>query len=97
MTPRLRWRKQPNETGLRRIGRATRGFDLWYGEQRLGWVSARENRSRSVIDGWYWVTPIDASLGIEYNNTCDRLVATAEEAKTLAVTYVKSRLTGGSK
>lgn len=87
----LRWRKNPAETGLRRIGSGPRGHGLYLDKDtRLAWVDA--HRTGYKINGWYWVTPTNDALGIEHRNTCDAVCATDQEAKDAAMAYVKSAI-----
>ena len=92
-TPRLRWRKQPNETGLARIVQGPRGYDLWYGDRDLGSAHPLTHwPDRYTIVGYYWSVGSDKDLGIAHRNTASAPVATMEEAKAACLAYIKECL-----
>ncbi len=87
---RLRWKLNPRETGLARVGAGPRGSTLRDGSgKRYATVSALG----SGHDGWFWVAGWGS--GVPHKNTCDAPCATVEEAKAQAMAYVKSHLGGG--
>jgi len=80
----LRWRKQPNETGLRRVCQGPRGFELRDGEKAVVHVAPLTNpANRWEVIGWYWY-----GLGM---NTSGEPVRSAEEAKAQAMAWAKER------
>lgn len=81
----LRWKMEPKETGLRAVAASPRSHWLRDGENRLACVSAL---SRSA-DSWYFVAGWDGRDVIPHENTCATPAATIEEAKSLALAYVK--------
>ncbi len=82
----MRWKKNPPETGLRRIGAGPRGSTLRDAYTEWAWVS-RLAGGWNDPDGWYFVVP--SGLPIPYENTCRAPVGTEKEAKDLALAYVK--------
>lgn len=78
----LRWRKQPNETGLRRVCQGPRGFELREGSTIVIRVSPLLSNHREVM-GWYWY-----GLG---KNTSNEPTKTAEEAKAQGMAWAKER------
>jgi hypothetical protein len=88
MTKKIRWKRQPRETGLRAIGANAPGYDYHDGEIVYAKVSEhgwRKNRS----DQWYWVAGWDSD--VPYHNACNESL-TLDEAKRQASEYVKSHL-----
>jgi hypothetical protein len=76
MTKTARWRKQPNETGLRSIGQAPRGFELRRGDEVVAYVSPAGGAAlNGPLRGWYWV-----GFGVN-TYSLGELFATAEDAK----------------
>ena len=49
-----RWRKQPNETGLRAVGQGPRGYELRENGEVLIHVSADGGNWARKLNGWYW-------------------------------------------
>jgi hypothetical protein len=92
--PRLRFKREPMETGLRAVGQGPRGYDLWYGDERLG--SADEITQPFVrwmgTGRFYWHVGTFKELGIEHKNTAREPVETMEEAKAQLRTYVEECL-----
>jgi hypothetical protein len=84
----LRWRREPDEPGLARIGQPPRGAELRIGNEVLASVCAAraERWSRSYI-GWYWVA-ISDKYGVPLHNSCRKPVSDIEEAKVQAHGYV---------
>lgn len=86
----LRWKKQPQATGLRSIGAGPRGSTFHDGEKKYATVSALGGGGRRPTIGWYWVAGWDS--GIPLKNTCNFPVASEEEAKKEAEAYVSAAL-----
>ena len=76
-----RWRKQPNETGLSRVGQSPRGYELRENNEIIAHVAPRM-KNTVTIAGWYWY-----GFG---QNTSDHLVQTAGECKSQVKEYIKS-------
>jgi len=76
----LRFRKQPNETGLARAVQGPRGYELRDGTRVVMHVAPLLYR-RWEITGWYVY-----GLGI---NTASNPVDTADEAKAFALAHAK--------
>ena len=87
---RLRWKKNPKETGLQRIGCGPRGSRLHDGKKEYAWVSPLGGDWRGPLRGWYFVCPLD-SVG-EYANTCNDPAPDEATAKAQALAFVKTRL-----
>lgn len=87
---RLRWKLEPRETGLRRIGCGPRGIWLTDGSQLYAHVSALCGGYRGTVTGWYFVAGWDS--GVPYANTCRAPYKTVDEAKSKAMEYVKTEL-----
>ena len=93
--PRLRWRRQPDRTGLASIGQTARGAELRDGEAILGAVYSHYPGSHLTRpqDGWYWVAR-DDERGIPLRNTVGQKggiypVADFERAKADCESYVR--------
>lgn len=84
--PRLRWKKDPRETGLAAIGAGPRGSKYHDGEKDYASVYAL--RKNYEVVGWYWV----AFESVPYKNTSNEPCETEAEAKLAAAAYVKSNL-----
>ena len=88
--PRLRFRREAYETGLASIGQGPRGFELWYGDERLG--SADEIRTgpgMALGSGrFFWSVGTFKELGIEHRNTAATPVDSMEAAKSMLRAYV---------
>lgn len=76
-----RWRKTPRPTGLRGIG-FNQGYQLRDGEKVLINVNAASDLGSVTPKGWFW-----AGLG---QNSCGKLVKTAEQAKADADAWFKA-------
>jgi len=88
MKRKLRWKKQPKETGLRAVCAGPVSHDLHDGETVYATVSClRKNYS---VTGWYFYT---MTRDLPRMNTCDKPKATIEEAKAECLEYVKKHLT----
>ena len=82
MSKRLTWRRQPSETGLRRIAQSPRGYDLWLEGRRVASV-------RLSAGGYYWSAPTDEPLGIVLRNTAsEEKYATIDDAKAACRAYI---------
>jgi hypothetical protein len=81
---RLRWKKQPRPTGLAGVCCGPQPHKLSDGETEFATVYPHGGRHRPLL-GWYYV----ARIGAEYINTCDAAVPTVEEAKELAMNWIK--------
>jgi len=89
--PRLTVRNQPIETGLARVSQGPRGYDIYFGGKRVGSVSANSS-GWHIYDGWYWCTPSEPDLGIEYMNTHITRAPTKEQARDECLVYVRACL-----
>jgi hypothetical protein len=85
----LRWKKDPAETGLLRIGAGPRGSKLHDGTSIYASVHAHSTR-HTGRDGWFWVAK--SGSGVPYYNSCNEHGLTEAEAKSAAATYVKKHL-----
>lgn len=86
----MRWKKDPRPTGLAGIAAPPSSHWLRDGEIKLACVSPS---GRSASGTWYWVAGWDGrELGVSHRNTCDKPVATVEEAKDQAMAYVREQL-----
>jgi hypothetical protein len=88
MKARLRWKKEPEETGLRRIGAAPRGYDYHDGETVYAHVRPLGGGWQSSLRAWYWYS----YEGVPYENTANNPIKTVEEAKLAASKFVKENL-----
>lgn len=90
---RLRWRREPRETGLRGVVQGTRGHELRYGGETIATVSARCGATRYDVIGWYWYARND-ELGIPLLNTAARgdYYDSDTDAKVAAKAYVEKHL-----
>lgn len=80
-----RWRKEPNETGLRSIGQRDRGYELWEDGECICNVSPSGSGWQRPLEGWYW-----CGDGINTYNT-KPLFKTKEDAKADADAHFKSK------
>ncbi len=75
-----RWRKQPNETGLRLVVQSPRGLELREDGEKVISVSPVIGANHAVI-GWYWY-----GLGVNtYSTPCSSM----DEAKAAATAHYK--------
>jgi hypothetical protein len=88
--PRLRWKRNPRETGLRAVGAGPRGWTLHDGQEEFACVNALGGDWSRPFSGWYWVAY--SRPGIALRNTCDSPIHDPEEAKAEAMAYVKAGL-----
>lgn len=89
MKPRLRWRREPNETGLRAVGQGERGYDLMYGDECIGRARPLTRGWRTGPSGYYWHA---RAGGLLRNTAGDPGYATVDEAKAACMAWVKERL-----
>jgi len=82
----LRWKRQPNERGLARVIQGPRGWDLYMGTERLGYVRVLYMGLSRQTNGWYYVTP--ARPGIEYRNSCGERGVPAETVRASLAKYI---------
>lgn len=90
MSGKIRWKKEPAETGLARIGAPPRAYVLHDGETEYAYVLPNVGGWRTKQNGWYWVVPTHESM--PYKNTCQTPCETVEDAKTQAKDYVMGYL-----
>lgn len=90
----LRWKKNPVETGLISIGKDSkkRGSKLHDGETEYAYVYHHDYSYLAYRvhgkTGCYWV----ASGDVPYINTCNEPPLTEDEAKAAAMSHVKKHL-----
>lgn len=94
MNNRIRWKRQPRQTGLAGIGSAPPGWDLHDGETTYAWVSPLGGNWQRELAGWYWVVPEIGGM-TAYQNTSGSPCSSPEEAKKQAMEYVKTCLAQG--
>lgn len=81
----LRWRKNPRETGLRAVCAGERGSTLYKDKTlRCATVSTLRNGGWYLVAGW--------ESGVPHKNTCGEPIGTEQEAKNIAMDYVKKHL-----
>ena len=86
----LRWKKEPVQTGLARIGAGPRGSIYHDGLYMYATVYASGGSWNQPFNGWYWVA--GWGTGIPHKNTCNTPCATEAEAKEEAEAYVKQHI-----
>lgn len=86
----LTWKKEPKETGLRRITAGPSGSKLHDGLKTYATVCALGGGMHCPVKGWYWVS--GWSSGIPHKNTCNEPVATEKDAKKAARDFVTLHL-----
>lgn len=93
-TIKMAWRRQPNETGLRRVGQGERGWELWYGKaERVGSVSPRYRGWGREKEGYYWVARLDLpEITLPLMNTASTPTATPGQAIAEMEKYVRSHI-----
>jgi hypothetical protein len=79
----LRWKQQPKETGLRRVGAGPRPSALRDNDKEVLWVAPLGGGWRGPIKGWYWY-----GCG---ENTSVAPWPTEIEAKAAAMAFYKAR------
>lgn len=87
---RLRWKKNPPETGLRAVGAGPRGSKLHDGVKEYAHLYPDGGNWRKPLAGWYWVCAADA-VG-EYMNTCNDPAPDEKTAKAQAMAWVQEKL-----
>lgn len=90
MSSRMRWKKNPRETGLASMVSGPLGSIYHDGQKKFASVSAIGGGYRGEVRGWYFVAGWDSKL--PYRNTCEEPVASEEEAKRQAEKYVADHL-----
>lgn len=90
MSARLRWKREPAETGLRRIGAGPRGSFLHDGERTYATVSALGGDWRMPLKGWYFVVGWDS--GVPRFNSYETPAPDEKTAKEQAMAYVREHL-----
>ena len=88
MAKHLRWKKEPKETGLRRIFAPPRGSCLHDGENEYAHTGHLGFRDEGFK--WYWTAP--SRPWMPHRNTCSNPVETEQQAKDAAFAYVKHHL-----
>lgn len=86
----LRWKKEPAETGLPAVVATPRSSIYHDGRTTYAMVIPLGGGWRGPVRGWYWVAGWGSD--IPYKNTADSPCATEDEAKAAAKTYVKAHL-----
>jgi hypothetical protein len=89
-TVRLRWKKEPRETGLRAVGASPRSSKLHDGVTEYATVYPHGGGWRQPLRGWFWVTSTEA-VG-EYVNTHANPLPDEDTAKAEAMMFVKAAL-----
>ena len=85
---RLRWKREPELTGLQAVGAGPRPYKYHDGKTEYATVYANGGDWQRRQSGWYWV----AHIGSELINTCREPVAELDEAKRQASEWVKARI-----
>jgi hypothetical protein len=80
-----RWKLNPHETGLRRVGAGPRGSKLFDDGKEVASVSALGGGFCGPVTGWMWVCRHAGGV----KNTWNEPAATAEEAKRQAMAFYK--------
>ena len=84
MTMRLRWKKNPRETGMKSAFSGPRGSKLHDGTKEYARVQTLGSRVTSPRWLWFWVA-FD-------KNTCNEPCEEEAEAKAQAMAFVKKKL-----
>lgn len=89
---RLRWRKNPPETGLRRVFARPLGHKLF--DANGTQFASVDFTDRNGLCGWYFVAGWGAGdLGlVKHKNTCETPHASPNDAKAAALAYVRACL-----
>ena len=85
----LRWKKEPRETGLRAIGAGPQGYIYHNGEEEFIHLKPIGGNYARPLVGWYWYS---FNKSIPYKNTNENPCKTLEEAKKEASEYVQKNL-----
>lgn len=88
MADRFTWKKNPRETGLRAVIAWPRGYKLRKGDVLYATVQPADRGGTR----WFYVVGWDS--GLPRANTCDSPVDSPEEAKKLAMQYVRQHMKG---
>lgn len=59
ITIKMTWRRQPNETGLRRVGQTERGWELRMGTVDVASTHPKYRGWSREKEGYYWVARLD--------------------------------------
>jgi len=86
----LRWKKEPAQTGLSAIGAAPRGYSYHDGVKQYAVVYPLGGDKTNPLRGWYFVAGWDSDIPVY--NACDEPCETPGAAKKEAERYVKSFL-----
>ncbi len=78
----LRWRRNPPERGLARVGAAPRGHRLYDDGVEVATVAPLGGGWKQPLKGWFWYC--------KGKNTCNEPVATVDEAKSAALVHYKA-------
>ncbi len=87
---RLRWKKEPRETGLRSVGAGPRGSELHDGETVYATVSALGGNWMGPLRGWYFVAGWGSS--VPHYNSHKTPSPDEKSAKEAARKYVQEHL-----
>ena len=87
---RLRWKKNPRETGLAAVGAGPQGSRLHDGTTEYASVNALGGGWRGPVRGWYWTC--GAKEVGEWRNTCNEPAPDEATAKAQAMRFVKAAL-----
>ena len=84
-----RWRREPQETGLRSICQGARGWEYRENGEKIAAVCPlTHGRDRWNVIGWFFYCD-------GYNSYANRVIfKTSEEAKLAAVEYINRTITG---
>jgi hypothetical protein len=94
--PRITWRKQPNEGGLRSIGQGPRGAILRVDGEDVGRVQADgRNITCDPFRGWFWYARSDDGRVPLKNTAGEKPVKDLEVAKAACEAYVRECLVKG--
>lgn len=91
---RMRWKRDPRETGLAAVGASPRGWTYHDGVEEYAYVSPIGGGWRGPVSGWYWAAA-SYDERVAYKNTYNSPVATPDKAKRDAQEYVKKCLLEG--
>jgi hypothetical protein len=92
----LRWRREPRATGLAAIAQGERGWELWYGDTRIGTVSIRAKGWGREKLGYYFYAG-DERFGVPRKNTASEPpFPDVEDAKAACRAYVEEHLRRGT-
>lgn len=89
-TLKMSWRRQPNETGLRRVCQGPRGWDLAVGGEIVARSRPKLDLGRR-IEGWYFYGRDDVR-GVPLENTSQSLVSSSLDAISAAEDHFRKYL-----